>query len=558
MPSFIFMAGDAFDQRFRRSATGVRADRAGTVADSDRPAVRRPHRGLQVKEDTYATFSVFNARGESLPLISESSRTPGNDVSGRGQVKQYADFTLQQVHVERVEKEQVVETFGQDYIFFFGEKPRVATIQGLLVNSEDFNWRSQFWSNWDSTIRGTKLVQNNARFFLAYDTIVLEGYPLRASTDESMNEPHLVPFTMTIFVTNTVDFSYVGDVMFPNQDLPQQSVYELNRQLREQADQFNGNAIPSQVRNANILGTPSGASLTSALAEVAKFKNNIFSVADAVRAGAFGLLNNRVVTVPLGVAGFVEQVGAQQFAAGSVAFDAATRYALTSRGIEVPVLVDQQYFTVPQNMRGRKSDAIDEYPLSANQAYDVPAELQKQLEMTRRLRQLDDQERSADLIRQNLQAQTEGDLLRGVAAGIQFAQKAFTMVKTTANVVQSIANSDNPGAATASFVANALAPGVAPGLKRFADPAAARSVELSPGQQRFRDPAASGVVSDTLGQPRLRSSDAAEAATRVAGGEAQTDAAAFLEAVRNGQLSGSVVPGSETSAAGFLSQFSEG
>ena len=36
-----------------------------------------------------------------------------------------SNFLIQAVTEERMEKQQVVETFGESFIFFFGERPRV-------------------------------------------------------------------------------------------------------------------------------------------------------------------------------------------------------------------------------------------------------------------------------------------------------------------------------------------------------------------------------------------------------------------------------------------------
>lgn len=565
MTVFAFMSADAFDARFLASASTRNAGATAGEPAPYRPAIRRPHRGLQVQDDTYATFSVFTGKGEAIPLLSESSRDPRSDRGGRGYVREYGDFILSRVSERRVEKQQVVETFGDDYIFFFGERPRVIQITGQLISSDDFNWKSQFWLNWESTLRGTRLVQKNARMFLAYEDVVIEGYPLEASVDESAEQRHLMPFSMTMFVTNQVDFADSGNPSYPNDDLGATTIQDLNRQLRDQANAFVDNAIPLEVRTKNLRANGGFKSLGSALRQELKAVNNIantvFGAIDAVRTGAFSLLNGRVVTTPVGVGGFAAQVGGIGFASASI--NENTRQILTARGIEVPVLVQQKYFTEVVNPRGRKSDALDEYPLmTGRHGYpDIPSALQQQYRLLKADRLAADAERDARLVKANIDAQFKTDALRAVASTIQFSKTGFMMVRAASNIVNNIANSDDPGAAAGLFVANALTgAGLVAGRQRFVHPSAAEggftlrgggsvaadtdpNVPQAPagpsGLARFRDPANAGVVQDQSGVSRFRSEPAAPDLARYPDNVGAFNAGDFLDQVRSG---GGVLP----------------
>src|SRR6185295_20049886 len=118
--AFVFMASDALDQLFRSRAQGIR-NAQSTDASSLELAVRRPYRGIQIKDDTYATISIIDGRGNAIKLLSESMVTNNVGTDRRGVVDQYADFILQTISEERAEKQQIVETFGDSFIFFFGE-----------------------------------------------------------------------------------------------------------------------------------------------------------------------------------------------------------------------------------------------------------------------------------------------------------------------------------------------------------------------------------------------------------------------------------------------------
>lgn len=169
--------------------------------------VRRPLRGLEVKEDTYASIKVVRADGLEVPFTDSSSAT--------GQSRNYSNFILQSVQEARMEKHQIVETFGDPYIFFFGEAPRFLDVQAVLINSHDFNWEAEWWENWENTLRGSRSVENSARTYLFYDDNVVEGYMLMAQATKVSTEPFQVMLTWRMFVSSYRNVSFVGDPNFP-------------------------------------------------------------------------------------------------------------------------------------------------------------------------------------------------------------------------------------------------------------------------------------------------------------------------------------------------------
>lgn len=169
-------------------------------------------RGIEIKEDAHAVLKVITLTGEEIPLFDSGSADIEN---GIGRSKYYANFFLQSVQEQRIEKQQIVETFGEDFIFFFGERPRIMTFSGQLINTNDFNWKAEFWTNYDQYLRGTKLLEMNARLYLYYDDVVVEGYILQASAAENSEQPYQVPFQFQLFVTNYAFIGNVGAVISP-------------------------------------------------------------------------------------------------------------------------------------------------------------------------------------------------------------------------------------------------------------------------------------------------------------------------------------------------------
>lgn len=202
MSVFVELTTDAFQNTFNNeAASAVAARRAGGSS------ARRPTRGLEVSDDTYAILKVVDASGTEIPLI-DSGSTNGYNT-------QYTNFILQQVHERRMEKQQIVETFGEAYIYFFGEQPRFLDVQAVLVDSDDFNWVAEFWANYEQYLRGTKCVEIGARVYLFYEDNVVEGYMLWADAQKTSMTPLMANMQFQIFITNETSISMVGDPNFP-------------------------------------------------------------------------------------------------------------------------------------------------------------------------------------------------------------------------------------------------------------------------------------------------------------------------------------------------------
>jgi len=199
---FIEVTTDAFQDTFTKKTVDAQLSRRAGAS-----RVRRPLRGLEIKEDTYAILKVIQADGTELPLIDSGSQN--------GTSAQYANFILQSVQEARMEKHQIVETFGEAYIYFFGESPRFLDVAAILIDSNDFNWEAEWWANYNAYLRGTKSVELGARTYLFYNDTIVEGYMLNAMALNTADNPMQVTLTFRLFLTNYQNVSFVGDTDFP-------------------------------------------------------------------------------------------------------------------------------------------------------------------------------------------------------------------------------------------------------------------------------------------------------------------------------------------------------
>lgn len=207
MATYIELRREAFDRNVKKLAT---SRSLATFA-----GVRRPLRGIETKTDTYALLRVIREDGSEIPLY-DSSGTP-NFLKRNAATKyrSYSNFLIQNLQDTRVEKSQLVQTFGEHWIFFFGQRPRSIAFQGLLLNTTDFNWKAEWWENYENYLRGTALVENNARLYLFYDNVILEGYLLQSQTVDTEQMPNAVAFNATMILTNHIRVRMVGLGAYP-------------------------------------------------------------------------------------------------------------------------------------------------------------------------------------------------------------------------------------------------------------------------------------------------------------------------------------------------------
>jgi hypothetical protein len=159
-------------------------------------SIRRPLRGTERKDDSYASIRIVSSSGSVKTGITNSSRRSSDTFAG------YYNFLLQAYAEQRVEKSQIIETFGQSYVYFYGERTPVIQFQGVLLNTKDFNWKSEFLQNYENHFRGTRLVAGKYRAFIRVDDDLFGGYLMDMSVNTNAQTPEEVPFTFTLLVTD--------------------------------------------------------------------------------------------------------------------------------------------------------------------------------------------------------------------------------------------------------------------------------------------------------------------------------------------------------------------
>lgn len=270
MAVFIELTTDAFSDVLAAQAQSTQG--GNRTSGAGRTSARRPTRGLEIKDDTYAILKLIRVDGREIPLIDSSSPT-GQSQNG------YSNFILQSVQEARMEKYQIVETFGESYIFMFGESPRFIDVMATIINSNDFNWEAEWWENYNQYLRGTKSVELAARTYMFYDDNIVEGYVLMAQAAKLADQPLQLQLTFRMFITNYQNISFIGDPNFPvrasvnlppdvsltDGDVGGTLIERYRNAARDVITQSGGDPAADTVSKLIAAGKPAGSSISQLL-----------------------------------------------------------------------------------------------------------------------------------------------------------------------------------------------------------------------------------------------------------------------------------------------------
>jgi hypothetical protein len=126
----------------------------------------------------------------------------------------YTKCILESIQEGRAERSQIVETFGDYYVFFFGERPAIYTYTGTLINSKNANWVADFKYYYDNFLRGTKCVELGAKLILTYGGRQVEGYMMDAAMNTQAAVEHGVSLTFRVVITEEIPLGFSDDFQY--------------------------------------------------------------------------------------------------------------------------------------------------------------------------------------------------------------------------------------------------------------------------------------------------------------------------------------------------------
>jgi len=145
----------------------------------------------------------------------------------------YTKFFLESVQESHSERSQIIETFGDFYVFMFGERPSVYNFSGQLLNSKKSNWVTDFMFMYDRYLRGTRCVEQNATAIVTYGGRQVEGLILSASTMTNAAVEGSVAFNFSLVVFKRSFYNFSADMGYSTADFKNLTVDTKFRSLLE-------------------------------------------------------------------------------------------------------------------------------------------------------------------------------------------------------------------------------------------------------------------------------------------------------------------------------------
>lgn len=155
------------------------------------------------------TIEPFEDEGEASIRV---YGTPVGETEARDLIPTYTKFILDSVQESSTERSQIVETFGDFYVFMFGKRPSIYNFSGTLINSKNASWVTDFMYMYDRYLRGSQCVASNAVAIITYGGRQVEGLILNTANQTAASTEPGVPFQFSVVVFERKYYNFSRDM----------------------------------------------------------------------------------------------------------------------------------------------------------------------------------------------------------------------------------------------------------------------------------------------------------------------------------------------------------
>lgn len=148
-----------------------------------------------VKANDMRTLVFPNYENYEMPGISKTK------------FRQFILLALSEASQERM---QIVETSEDFQLLFYGKRPEVLQIQGVLKNTLDNPWNMNMLFLWDNYMRGTKLAEQGNILQLYADKELYSGYPFGFQRSKAAPNDFIVNFSFSFVVKERLSSDLVA------------------------------------------------------------------------------------------------------------------------------------------------------------------------------------------------------------------------------------------------------------------------------------------------------------------------------------------------------------
>lgn len=154
---------------------------------------------------THAYIKLLTSTSQATKYSSTRGAREGDDLTGPGSIVSrmvsndsasgYDAFMITSVSCQMQEKLQITEVFGDGEVaYYFGHQPVMFNIGGLLVDSPDNSWFTNWLRMYSSVMRGSQLAQNHELIRLVLPNMVLVGTISSMSWSQDASNDVTIPF----------------------------------------------------------------------------------------------------------------------------------------------------------------------------------------------------------------------------------------------------------------------------------------------------------------------------------------------------------------------------
>ena len=150
------------------------------------------------------TFSKEALKDAELNVakIRVVSTLPGKSVDSKIKDKAYVGFILTEVQETHNEKVELVPLPGDTYAsYFYGASPRQFNFNGVLLNTDQDQWRDSFEQLYEEHLRGSKSSRNFNIVQIRYGGRIVSGWLLSMSQQQSSQSDLYSQFSFSVLVS---------------------------------------------------------------------------------------------------------------------------------------------------------------------------------------------------------------------------------------------------------------------------------------------------------------------------------------------------------------------
>lgn len=153
----------------------------------------------------YASKSSPRSQGsDTSPESSALADTLAVMTAGSGS-SGYDKFLLTGVQASMDEKVQVMEVFGDNEVaYYFGRAPMMFNISGMLIDSPDNSWFTDWLEVYAGALRGSQLAKNFELLKLVLPNMTLIGSMVNFGWEQNSQNDVAIPFRFQFLVKNLI------------------------------------------------------------------------------------------------------------------------------------------------------------------------------------------------------------------------------------------------------------------------------------------------------------------------------------------------------------------